>query len=68
MQSGVTIVSSKTILTSAMIYDIRSRKVCKVVFRNKSNYQIDLSSLEAVVYFMEIATENNTITKRIIKK
>jgi hypothetical protein len=66
-QNIVTIVSPKAIVTSAAIYDIRGRKVSEVDFRNQTNYKIDLSDLEAAVYFINIATENGTVTKRVIK-
>jgi surface protein len=66
-QNIVTIVSPKAIVTSAAIYDIRGRKVSQVDFRNQTNYKIDLSDMEAAVYFINIATENGTVTKRVIK-
>jgi surface protein len=67
-QSTVTIVSPQTIVTSAMVYDIAGRIVSKVDFRNKTSYQIDLSDMEAAVYLIEIATENGTVMKRVMKK
>jgi len=67
-QNLVTIVSPKTMLTSATVYDIRGRKVSEVDFRNKSNYQIDMSKLETALYFVEITTDKGIVTKRILKE
>jgi hypothetical protein len=64
----VTIVSPQTIVTSAKVYDIRGRKVSEVDFRNKTNYQIDLSTVESALYFIEITTENGTVMKRVMKR
>jgi hypothetical protein len=66
-QDKVTIISPRTQLTSATIFDIRGRKVSEVDFRNQTNYQIDLSSMEIAVYFIEIATDNGTVMKRVMK-
>ena len=66
-QSAVTIISPQTILTSATIFDIRGRKIFEVDFRNQTNYQIDLSSMETAVYFIEIATDDGTVMKRVMK-
>jgi hypothetical protein len=67
-QNIITIVSPQAIVTSATIYDIRGRKVSEVDFRNKVNYQIDLSTMEAAVYFIGVVTESGTIIKRVIKE
>jgi hypothetical protein len=66
-QNVVTIVSPKTIVNSATVYDIRGRKVSEVNFESQTSYQIDLGSLEGAVYFVEIKTEDGTVTKRILK-
>jgi hypothetical protein len=67
-QNLVTIVSTQTIVTSATVYDIRGRVVFEVDFSNQTIYQIDLSAMEAAVYFVEIATESGTVNKRVIKR
>ena len=67
-QNIVTIVSPQTIVTSAAVYDIRGRIVSEVNFSNQTNYQIDLSSMEAALYFIDIVTESGTVNKRVIKK
>ena len=54
-------------MTSAKVYDLRGREVSEVNFNNQVDYQIDLSNLEAALYFVEIATEDGTVTKRILK-
>ena len=67
-QNVVTIVSPQIIVTSATVYDIQGRIVYEVDFKNQTNYQIDLSAMEAALYFIEIATENGTAMKRVVKK
>ena len=67
-QALLTIDSPQTIVTAATVYDIRGRKVSEVDFRNQTNYQIDLSAMEAALYFIEIATENGTVMKRVMKR
>jgi len=67
-QNIVTIVAPQTIVTSAIVYDIRGRKVSEVDFRNQTTYQIDLTKLESALYFIDIATDNGTVMKRVMKK
>ena len=67
-ENMITIVSPQAIVTSALVYDIRGRKVSEVDFRNRATYQIDLTKLESALYFVEISTENGTVTKRILKQ
>jgi hypothetical protein len=67
-QNTVTIVSPQAIVTSATVYDIRGRIVSEVDFRNQTVYRIDLSAMEAALYFVGIATENGTIVKQVMKK
>jgi hypothetical protein len=55
-------------VTSAAVYDIRGRKVSEVEFTNKTNYRIDLSRVYYAIYFIEIFTENGSLTKRIVKQ
>jgi hypothetical protein len=66
-KNTVTIISPRTQLNSATIFDIRGRKVSEVDFRNQTNYQIDLSSMGVAVYFIEIATDDGTVMKRVMK-
>jgi hypothetical protein len=67
-QNTVTIVSPQMIVTSATVYDIRGRKVSEVDFSNQTNYQIDMTQLEAALYFIEISAENGMVMKRVMKK
>jgi len=64
----VTIVSPQTIVTSAKVFDIRGRSVSQVNFSDQTNYQVDLSSMEVGVYFIDIATESGTVKKRVVKQ
>ena len=64
----ITIVSPQAIVTSSKVYDIRGRIVSEVDFSNQTIYRIDLSAMEAALYFVEIATESGKVMKRVIKK
>ena len=64
----ITIVSPQTIVTSAKVFDIRGRIISEVDFSNQGSYQIDLSAMEAAIYFIDITTESGTVNKRVIKK
>jgi len=66
-QNTVTIVSPQTAVKSATVYDLRGRKVSEVDFSNTTSYQVDVSNLEAAVYFVSILTDNGVINKRVIK-
>jgi hypothetical protein len=66
-QNTVTIVSPQTAVKSATVYDLRGRKVSEVDFSNTTSYQVDLSNLEAAVYFVNILTDNGVVNKRVIK-
>jgi hypothetical protein len=53
-------------VTSATIFDIRGRKISEVAVRNQSAYQINLSDMEAAIYFIEITTESGIVRKRVV--
>jgi lysophospholipase L1-like esterase len=64
----LTIVSTRLEVTSVIVYDVRGRVVAENLFTTQGNYQIDLSKLETALYFVEITTENGTLTKRVLKQ
>lgn len=64
----ITIISPKAHVNSAIVYDVQGRKLSEVNFRNRTNYQIDISEMEAAVYFIDIITEGGTVKKRVLKK
>ena len=51
------------------LYDLKGQKIFfKNEFTNtEEKIKIDISSVPSGIYFIKIETENNTITKRIIK-
>ncbi len=63
---NVTIVSSKTVINSVEVFDIRGRRLMGVEYNN-SQYSLDLSSLQSATYFVKINTAEGTLTKRIVK-
>jgi len=63
----VNINSPNTNIISVEIYDITGRKIKEVSFNNNT-YQIDINPLQSSQYFVNIKTENGSVTKRIIKK
>ena len=66
--SGIlNIVSPKTPINGVVIYDVQGRKIRQIDF-NTESAQIDFSSIEASMYFVEIRTELGSVTKQIIKK
>jgi hypothetical protein len=62
------IISPRSAITSIKIYDVAGRVTGYKTFSSKENYQVDLSTLEAALYFVKITTENGTITKRVVKQ
>jgi hypothetical protein len=61
------IVSSILTVKNVKIYDLGGRVVEEQSFTSNPSYAIDLSRLDASLYFVEITTENGSITKRIVK-
>ncbi|MEM7087740.1 MAG: T9SS type A sorting domain-containing protein, partial [Bacteroidota bacterium] len=62
------IVSPLDPITSIAIFDVRGRKIDNALVKAQGNYTIDISELEAAVYFITVTTETGAITKRIVKK
>ncbi|MBT8276504.1 MAG: T9SS type A sorting domain-containing protein, partial [Bacteroidia bacterium] len=50
------------------VYDLRGRKVEEVSLNGEQSYQVDMSAMDAALYFVTIQTENGSVTKRIVKK
>lgn len=65
----LTISNSDSILISNIILtDINGRTVKSLATENVSELQMNISELNAGLYFLNIETENGTATKKIIKK
>ncbi len=63
----VSIISPKININSVEVYDIRGRKLMLQDYK-KDQYQLDISALQAAIYFVKINTQQGTLTKRIIKQ
>jgi len=50
------------------IYDVRGREILIQDFTHQGSYQLDLSKLDTAIYFVQIDTDQGSITKRITKK
>jgi len=67
VQNTLNISSPGTTVTAVSIYDLRGR----IVSENQNadlDIQIDVSTLNASIYFVRIATENGAVVKRFIKQ
>ena len=64
----INIVSPQSAIQQVTVYDMMGRVVLQLDGANQNNVQLDLSSVNSALYFVEISTENATMTKRIIKK
>lgn len=64
----LTIISPKEKVMSAIVYDLRGRKVQEVDFTSKGAYQLNLTNLENAMYLVRIKTKSGIINKRVIKQ
>jgi len=56
-------------ITNIEILDITGRKLSSHhLIISSSHHQLDISHLQAGIYFMKIQTENGTITKKVVKE
>lgn len=62
----ITIISPQTAVSSVEVFDIRGRKLMNVDY-NKTQYSLDLSSLQSATYFVKINTEEGSLIKRVVK-
>jgi hypothetical protein len=62
------ITSSRTLIKSTTIYDMQGRIVQENEFDLRESVQLNLGILKSAIYFVTIATEDGTITKRVLKK
>lgn len=67
---GVTISSSKLINeTIVELFDISGKRLLsKKVLPNERTVHLDVSTLEKGVYIVQISSEGNSVTKKVIKK
>ena len=62
------VVSPQAEIEQVTVYDMMGRVVLEVTASNERNVQLDLSSMNSALYFIEISTTQGVITKRVIKK
>ena len=55
-------------VNTVVIFDISGRQVAFYNFTDQNSYQMDVTSLESAVYFVEINTDDGSVTKRIVKE
>ena len=60
-------VSTMTTITNIEIFDVFGRNVSRLISHISHPIFIDISHLPSGIYFVRIQTENNIITKKIIK-
>jgi hypothetical protein len=63
----VSISSNLNAMNSVSVIDINGRVIKNVEYNGVSNLEINISDLNSGVYFLNIATENGSATKKIIK-
>jgi hypothetical protein len=66
--SLLTISSPSTKVNTVVVHDISGRQVAFYDFTEQNSYQIDVTEFGSAIYFVEINTDNGSITKRIIKE
>jgi len=67
-ESILTINSPMSNVNSVVITDISGRQVAFYNFTDQNSYQIDVTEFGTAVYFVEVNTDNGSVTKRIIKE
>ncbi|MCF6307223.1 MAG: T9SS type A sorting domain-containing protein [Flavobacteriaceae bacterium] len=50
------------------MFDILGRVITTTTVANKFSCQLDLSNLNKAMYFVQVSTNDGSVTKRIIKK
>ncbi|RDK83788.1 T9SS type A sorting domain-containing protein, partial [Marinirhabdus gelatinilytica] len=60
------IVSEKSNIKEISVYGILGQKLYDIK-NSTRNFQLDLSNLDSAIYFVNITTEDGSITKRVIK-
>ncbi len=66
-KNNVQIISSHQ-MTELSVYDMVGKKILKKSVDSTTNENIDLSSLNNGVYLLKIATQNGTITHKLVKQ
>jgi len=61
------VASAVEVIDSIEVYDVHGRLIEEVRVKAQGVHQIDLSSMQATIYFVRVHTENGSITKTIIK-
>lgn len=63
----INIVSPKAAIENVTVYDMMGRTVLEQAGANQNHVQIDLSSVNSALYFVEINTAQGVITQRVVK-
>ena len=61
------IVSPNQPITNVRVFDTSGRIVRSKVFNNEERLQVDISTVNAALYFIEINTEIGSVTKLFVK-
>jgi len=64
----LTVISPVSKVNNVVIHDIAGRTVAVYDFTNKLDVTMDLTSFNSAVYFVEINTEDGSITKRVVRE
>ncbi len=67
-ESILNITSLTAGIDKVIIHDIAGRKISELAYSAKKNISMDLSQLDAAVYFVTVNTEGGAVTKRIVRK
>ena len=62
------IMSPKAAINKVVVYDIAGRMIRELAFSAKNQLTVDLSQVDAAIYFVTVTTVRGAVTKRIIKK
>ena len=64
----ITITSQNTPINSIIVYDINGKEISQKTFNNTINATVNVSNLNAALYFAKVITQTGTIIQPFIKK
>ncbi len=67
-QNILNIVSPLSTITNVEVYDVQGRVIASKTIANKSNYQLDMTTYSTAMYFVNVTTNDGSITKRVVRK
>ncbi|NNJ81653.1 MAG: DUF1028 domain-containing protein [Flavobacteriaceae bacterium] len=68
IEDVLNIQSDGILMNTIQIFDVRGRSMAQQIVNNQNTVMLDISSYPSGVYFVRIVTEEELITKKIIKK